>query len=307
MTELARASVLPAIERNRRRLWLLCYRMLGDRTDADDVCQESIARAIERAEQRSGDDPTGWLLRIATRCCLDHLRKRTVRRSATKLVDPLLDVPPTEPEQRSILRDDVRFAVMVALQRLNARQRAALILFEICDRPLAEVADVLGINPNAAKALLHRARAALAEARGGIDGDTPVDATLVQALVQALETGSIESIAQLMTEDVWGIVDGGGIVHVASRPTRGRQVLAQRFANVQRRLGVGVAVVAEVRSINGEQAIVVRVAADSSCVVAVIHLVTNAGAIAAVLVDRDPRRLSALGSPVFGAPIARIR
>jgi RNA polymerase sigma-70 factor (ECF subfamily) len=300
---MSETSLLPAIERNRRRLWLLCYRMLGERDDADDVCQESIARALERSPQQRGHDPTGWLLQITARCCLDHLRKRMVRRRVTQLVDPLLDlgVPTTEPspEQRSILRDDVRFAVMVALQRLNARQRAAVILVDICDRPLAEVAEALGINANAAKALLHRARATLARARGEIDVDTPVDLELVRGFARALEAGSIESLAMTMAEDVWGIVDGGGVVRVATRPTRGRRVVAKRFANVQRRLGVGVHVVAELRPMNGETAIVVRLAADPRLVVAVVHLVTRGGTVAMVLVDRDPRRLAALGDPLF--------
>jgi RNA polymerase sigma-70 factor (ECF subfamily) len=304
---MSETSLLPTIERNRRRLWLLCYRMLGERNDADDVCQESIARALERAPQQRGHDPTGWLLQITTRSCLDHLRKRTVRRRVTQLVDPLLDleVPTTEPspEQRSILRDDVRFAVMVALQRLNVRQRAAMILVDICDRPLAEVAEALGINANAAKALLHRARAALARARGEIDVDTPVDLELVHAFARALEAGSIESLAKTMAEDVWGIVDGGGIVRVATRPTRGRRVVARRFANVQRRLGVGV--MAELRPMNGETAIVVRLAADPRLVIAVVHLVTRDGAVAMVLVDRDPRRLTALGDPLFTGDATR--
>jgi RNA polymerase sigma-70 factor (ECF subfamily) len=297
--------LLPAIERNRRRLWLLCYRMLGTHADADDVCQESIACALECAGQRRGEDPTGWLLRIATRRCLDHMRKQTRRRRLTQLVDPLLDAPPlaAEPEQRSILRDDVRFAVIVALQRLNARQRAAFILADICERPLVEVAEALDTNANAIKALLHRARLTLSRARASIDGDIPVDIALVRAFAEALEQGSIEALATLVAEDVWGIVDGGGIVRVATRPTRGRRVLAQRFANVQRQLGANVPVVTELRSINAETAIVVRLAHDRTRVVAVIHFVTRRGEIAVALVDRDPRRLSALGQPVFAGPL----
>jgi len=44
--------------------------------------------------------------------------------------------------------------VIVALQRLPARQRAALILHDVLDRPIADVAEALGTNANAAKALL---------------------------------------------------------------------------------------------------------------------------------------------------------
>src|SRR5689334_9610173 len=102
--------VLAAVERSRKRLWAVCYRMTGSRAEADDLCQESIARAIERADQLAADDPTGWILRLATRVCLDHHRHRKVERRVTELVDPL-DVPDwvageasTDPEQTTILR-----------------------------------------------------------------------------------------------------------------------------------------------------------------------------------------------------------
>jgi len=294
-------DLLPAIERNRKRLWLLCYRMLGRRDEADDVCQEAIARALERTGQRRGDDPTGWLLRITTRCCLDHLRKRTVRRRLTELVDPLLDLdvaaPEPGPEQRSIVREDVRFAVIVALQQLTLRQRVALVLVDICERPPAEVGDVLGVDANAVKALLHRARVALERAQGNVRGDVPVDISVVQAFAQAIEHGSIETLARIMAEDVWGIVDGGGIVRAASRPTRGRSVVARRFANAQRQIGVALTV--ELRSLNGAPALVVKLAAMPTCIVAVIHLVTHDGSVAAILVDRDPRRLGWFGVPMI--------
>jgi hypothetical protein len=107
-----------------------------------------------------------------------------------------------------------------------------------------------------------------------------------------------------MAQDVWGVVDGGGVIKVASRATRGRRAATVRFANVQRRLG-GASVVAERRSINGERAIVVRLAVDPSLVIAVIHLVTKGRMIAGFLVDRDPRRLAALGTPLFRAASAR--
>lgn len=298
------APLLAAIERSRRRLWSLCYRMLGERSDADDVCQEAIARAIERADQLRDADPTGWLLRIATRACLDQLRRRAVRRRATALVDPLMDdeadAPAQRPDERVILREDLRFAVVVALQHLPPRQRAALVLADVCDRPLAEVAEIVGGNVNGTKALLHRARAALARARGGIVGDVPVDPALVRAFADALEQGSIDALARLMADDVWGVVDGGGVVKVASRPSRGRAAAAKRFANVQRRLGAAAAVVVEIRPLNGEPALVVRLAVDRSRIVAVMHLVTRSGAVAALLIDRDPRRLRAFGTPLLG-------
>src|SRR5689334_24846045 len=113
------AALLAAIERGRKRVWGLCYRMTGSRADADDLSQESFARAIERETQvRERDRLEGWLLRLATTVCLDHLRRQTIARRATDLVEPLPDAAPivADPERTLLLRDDVRFAVVVALQ-----------------------------------------------------------------------------------------------------------------------------------------------------------------------------------------------
>src|SRR6185436_5783353 len=142
--------VLAAIERNRRRMWAICYRMTGRRVDADDLAQEAAARAIERCDQATEQDATGWLLRLTTRLCIDHLRHKKIERRLTELVDfvdghdwPVGDLTARAPDGAAVLREDLRFAVVVALQRLSARQRAALILHDVCDRSLDETADAL--------------------------------------------------------------------------------------------------------------------------------------------------------------------
>jgi RNA polymerase sigma factor (sigma-70 family) len=290
--------LLAAIERNRRRLWAICYRMTGAVQDADDLCQEAIARAIERADQVVAGDPTGWLVRIATTACLDHLRRATVRERVTALVDPL-DLPELvpgvaadDPERAAILREDVRYAVVVALQALNPRQRTALVLHDVCDRPIAEVAAILELNPNAAKALLHRARVALAEARHRDDIDVPVDREVVEALARAVEAGSLDQISALLAADAWGVVDGGGVIPVAAGPSLGRDAVMRRFENAWRRLD-HVVLTAEIRRLNGEPAVIVRVAAAPQIVVALIHVETRAHHIAALRIDRDPNRTAA--------------
>jgi RNA polymerase sigma-70 factor, ECF subfamily len=287
------AQLLAAIERNRRRLWAICYRMTGGVQDADDLCQEAIARAIERSAQRTGDDPTAWLVRIATTTCLDHLRHATVR--ARVLVDSL-DMPElsagevvADPERAAILREDVRYAVVVALQALTAKQRAALVLHDVCDRSLVEVAAALELQPNAAKALLHRARVALAEARRREDVDVPVDRAVVEALARAVEGGSLDQITSLLAEDAWGVVDGGDIIPVAPGLSLGRDAVMRRFANAWRRLD-NVPLAAEIHPLNGEPTVIVRVASAQQIVVAVIHVESSAGQIAALCIDRDPRR-----------------
>src|SRR5262249_28560970 len=239
---LSRATtVLAAVERCRKRLWAHCYRMTGGRAEADDLSQEAIARAIERADDlHDGAAAEGWLFRIATTVCLDHLRRERRARALTELVDPVafddVPAPPADPEATALLRDDVRLAVVAALPQLAAKQRAALLLHDVCGLSLAEVASTIGTNGNAAKATLRRARAALDRARGRTDVDVPVNFEVVERLARALESRSVDALAALLADDVWGVVDGGGIVRVASRPTFGARTLLRRFANLSRRV-----------------------------------------------------------------------
>jgi len=285
--------LLAAVERNRRRIWALCYRMTGSRAEADDLAQEALARAIERAQQLSGADAEPWLFRVATTTCLDHLRHRAIERRATALVDPveLPEPPPSagdarDPEAAAILREDVRFAVVVALQRLSPRQRMVIVLRDVCARSTDEVALALGMAPGAVKALLHRARAALERARPSRAVDVPVDRTVVERLAAAIEAGSIDAIERLLADDAWGVADGGA----ATRPTHGRRAVARQWANAGRRIGRPVT--ARIALLNGEPALILTVA---GLPIATVHLETHAGAITTLRVVRDPRKLAALG------------
>src|SRR5438093_6285287 len=294
MSQTRTTTVLAAVERCRKRLWAHCYRMTGRRTDADDLSQEAIARAVERAEDLVDVAAVeGWLFRIATTVCLDHLRRERRARAATELVDPVafedLAAPPPDPEASALLRDDVRLAVVTALQHLAPKQRAVLLLHDVCGLPLAEVASTIGTTGNAAKATLHRARAALGRARGRTDVDVPVDPAVVERLARALESRSVEALAALLADDVWGVVDGGGVVQVAKRPTFGARALLRRFANLVRRVPVPVA--CRVVHLNAEPAVLATIPSAGHAVFASVHVETRGGPIVAMRVVRDPVKL----------------
>jgi RNA polymerase sigma-70 factor (ECF subfamily) len=301
MTE--RAAFQETLLLNRRRVWAICYRMTGLRAEADELAQEAMTRALERAEQARESDAVGWLLRLTTTLCIDHLRRKKVERRLTELVDPLVgpevSIGEPGPERSAILREDLRFAVVVALQRLTPAQRAVLILHDVCERSLDEVALTMGTNANAAKATLHRARVALAEARRHARVDVPVDEAVVEKFARAVAAGSIEDLSALLAPDVWGITDGGGLIVTSNKPSHGSRAVTQQWANAKRRLDV--AVTTDVVRLNGESAIVIRLAEAREVVVAVVHLETLGGLVRALRINRDPRRFVHL-SPTEPSP-----
>lgn len=297
-------TVLSAVERCRKRLWAHCYRMTGRRTEADDLSQEAIARAIEHADDLHDLGAVeGWLFRIATTVCLDHFRRARRTRELTELVDPVafddLAEAPAGPEAALLQREEVRLALVVALQSLPPKQRAVLLLHDVCDLPLAEAAAATGTNANAAKATLHRARAGLARTRGRADVDARADADVVERLARALEERSVDALAMLLADDVWGVVDGGGVVRVASRPTVGARALLRRFVGLSQRVAEPVA--CRVVRLNLEPAVLVTLPAAANAVFASVHVETRNGRIAAMRVVRDPAKLASLRG--LAAPI----
>lgn len=278
------------IEAHRRRIWGLCYRMTGDATAADDLAQDALERAIERAGQATDDRFEGWLYRVASTTCLDYLRRRKIETRAVTLVDPidLAEAPfATEAgaEARLLRREDVRFAILTSLQSLSPEQRAVLVLRDVLDRSTQETAAALGLTPANVRVLLHRARVKLQEVHRVDSPDAPVDANVVERFARTLESGNVEALTELLADDVWGLIDDGVR---RRRPTLGIRAVARQWANAFARYRG--ATLERIR-FNAEPALVARLGDRA---VAAIHLETSRARVVAIRVLLDPSRLSAL-------------
>jgi RNA polymerase sigma factor (sigma-70 family) len=287
------AHKLSTLEGHRRRIWGLCYRMTGDHTAADDLSQESMARALQRAEEGRDDTFEGWMYRVATTTCLDWLRHRKREGASFTLVDPLdlAEQPFTgqgDAESRLLRREDLRLAVLSSMRALPPKQRAVLILRDILDRSTEETAEALGLSAGNVKVLLHRARARLEEAHRVAPGDAPVDSAVVERLALALEANDIAALTGLLAEEVWGLVDDG---MGKRRPNVGIRAVSRQWANAMVKYGeVGARVVRT--TLNGESSLVVLVADQP---LASIHVETRAERVISLRVVLDPIRLARLG------------
>jgi RNA polymerase sigma-70 factor (ECF subfamily) len=199
---------------HRRALHLHCYRMLGSLDDADDALQEAQLLAWRGLHTFAGRAPLRhWLYRITTNTCLKMIRARGrgpvpagdlfyLQPYPDRLLDQLTagDADPAAAVER---RDNVALAFIVALQRLPATQRAALLLRDVLAYSPAETAQLLGISVAAANSLLQRARATLGTYRGERPG-RQLDATdqqVVQRFVDAWQRRDIPGLAAVLAED----------------------------------------------------------------------------------------------------------
>jgi RNA polymerase sigma factor (sigma-70 family) len=110
-----------------------------------------------------------WLLSIARRAAIDHRRVRVRARSLLD-EDPAGDSPHPDPgpDDLMVIREELA-AMVDATQQLSARDATALAMVGHLGFSPAEVADVLGISPGAAKVVVHRARTRLR----ALLGETP--------------------------------------------------------------------------------------------------------------------------------------
>ena len=209
-----------------------CYRMLGSMQDAEDAVQNALLRAwrgLDKFEGRSS--VRSWLYTIATNTTLDITRHRSRRElpadfgpAATVgapigevVNDPVWLEPypdqwlvggPTSPESRYEQRESVEIAFMILLQELPPLQRAVLILRDVLGFSAVEVAAQLETSLASVTSALQRARAA---ARARLPersqqealrllGDRAV-ADLARRYAIALETGDVDTLLGLLTED----------------------------------------------------------------------------------------------------------
>jgi RNA polymerase sigma-70 factor (ECF subfamily) len=222
------ATVAEELERHRPGLTAHCYRMLGSAFDAEDALQETFIRAwrgFDRFEGRAG--LRSWLYRIATNVCLDLLAGRARRALPMSLVPPSsgdsdLGAPITEsawvspiPDRRVIApdadpaesvtaRDHIRLAFIAALQHLQPKPRAVLLLRDVLGWHADEVAGALDTTVTAVHSMLRRARRTMAE-RDTVRDNGPAlgesEWKLVARYVDAFQRFDIDALVVLLRDD----------------------------------------------------------------------------------------------------------
>lgn len=161
-------------ERWSGRLLRYLERMVGEAAVAEELVQEAFLRVYRARERYSADARfSTWLYRIGTNLALNELRRprrRIPHRSAEEEGAPEVAAE-AQPTDDVVHARRVGASLETELAALPERQRAALVLSAVDGLSYSEVAQALGVTEKAVKALVHRARSALAEKMRGQRGD----------------------------------------------------------------------------------------------------------------------------------------
>jgi RNA polymerase sigma-70 factor (ECF subfamily) len=232
-------------EPHRRRLLGLAYRMLGSMSDAEDAVQEAYLR-WHGVDRDSVSDARAFLMTTTARICLDVLTSARARREeyvGPWLPEPVLDTAALAPDSRVELAEDLSIALLLTLDRLSALERAAFLLHDVFDFSFAEVAAALDRSEAACRQLASRARTRVRAARprgataspgrsGEID---PKHAQLMAAFAAAAQSGDLEGLMEMLSDDVRVVTDGGGKVRSALEVIEGAERAARFLAGVTRK------------------------------------------------------------------------
>ena len=216
----------------RRELQIHIYRIVGSVHDAEDLLQETLLaawRGLEGFEGRAS--VRAWLYQIATNRALDALRATRRRpedlQRMTEMPEPtrygaaiwlepfpdvLLEGIPDQapgPEVRYETKEAIELGFIVGLQHLSPPQRAVLVLRDVLGYRAEEVAEMLETTAQSVNSLLRRARAAF-ESRLPAAGreraplpDSKRERDTVGRFADAIQTGDIEGLVALLTDDAW--------------------------------------------------------------------------------------------------------
>lgn len=172
------------VEDQKKIVFNLALRMLGNEEDAYDISQDAFLKAYTNLSGFRGDCKfSSWLYKLTTNLCLDFIRKRN-RHKVIPLVyeddngdSEYLEIPDeTYSPEAQTEQKQMRESVRNGLNRLPPQQREILVLREIGGMRYDEIGSQLGIEEGTVKSRIFRARKKLCEilsSDGNISSELP--------------------------------------------------------------------------------------------------------------------------------------
>ncbi len=284
---------METFETYRTYLFAIAYRMLGSAMDAEDMVQETYLR-YQTAKPETIHSLKAYLTTILTRLCMDQLQ--LARRKRELYVGPWLPEPIStaetaetgDPEKRVEMEESISLAFLVLLEQLQPFERAVFLLREVFAYEFAEIATMLDKSEAACRRSYSRAKLHLRSHRPRFPASPHIHQQLLSGYFQAVQTGEMTPLMNLLSEDVILWADGGGKVKQAAlRPIHGRDAVA-RFSLGTKRFWPENSRV-ELEEVNGQAALIIRTGEKAF---AVLSIEVEQGQIQAIRIIANPEKLA---------------
>jgi RNA polymerase sigma factor (sigma-70 family) len=154
------------ITRYRRQVYSVALRMVRRAEDAEDVTQETFVRMFRALDRYDPNRPfAAWLLTIASRLCIDHIRRKRInpislfQQSSDSDDEYMIEVedPGLKPDETAIHAQEETMATQL-IDSLPEHYRIVVMLRHQQDLSYEEIAEALELPLGTVKARIHRAR-----------------------------------------------------------------------------------------------------------------------------------------------------
>lgn len=271
----------------------LAYRMLGQKCEAEDAVQDAYLRWM-KADIDTINSPKAWLIRTTSRICIDKLRALKRQREAYEgpwLPEPWMENDPlSEAEAEESLSDSLRIAFLLMLEQMSAQERAAFLLREAFDLSYNEIGTVLKKSEVACRQLVSRAKR-----RIDTDNTTPdhqkEEYGLMDAFVSACQSGDIDRLKGVLSQDAQLHSDGGGKRLAALNVIRSDDHVAKFILGVLKQAQEKPGLKVEMATINQAPGMLIS---DDEGLQTVLVLEGKNGRIDNIYMQRNPDKLARL-------------
>jgi RNA polymerase sigma-70 factor (TIGR02957 family) len=274
----------------RPRLFGIAYRMLGSAVEAEDIVQDVWLRwqTTDRTEVR---DATAFLVTMTTRLSINVVQSARSRHET--YIGQWLPEPvdtSADPGLGAERGEALQLAVLLLLEKLTPKERAAYVLREAFDYPYKQIADILQLSEANTRQLVTRARQHIADGRR-----TPVSffeqQRLLTAFIAAAQKGDLAALENLFASDIVSYADGGGIVRAARIPVVGRARVAKFISTLASHFWTGVTL--SWGEANGQPAVLIL---RDDAVVALATISASAQGIDQIMWMMRPSKLAGVSS-----------
>jgi RNA polymerase sigma-70 factor (ECF subfamily) len=157
------------VERYQGQVYSLALRMVRRAEDAEDLTQETFVRMFRALARYDLERPfAAWLFTIASRLCIDHIRRRKVspisltqrERDSDEEYEIEVEDPGLKPDEAASHAEEGRRTAAL-IESLPPHYRIVVLLRHVQDLSYEEIAEALHLPLGTVKARIHRARALL--------------------------------------------------------------------------------------------------------------------------------------------------
>ncbi len=243
----------------------LAYRMLGSKTEAEDILQESYER-WHKQNLNNIENQQAFLTTIVSRLCIDQLRKHQQRQHYTGswLPEPLYndELSHTGPFEIQSTYQSLSLAFLLLLEQLNPAERAVFLLKETFDYSYQEISKIINKTPDNCRQLCRRAKQRIKPHDHNVS-KTNTDITnnmqqqkLLASFLSCFGQQDLNQFQQLLADDICLVADGGGKVRSVLRPLHGKERIIRYFNAIKKR-GITQLQNVQFQLVNGQSSVLI--------------------------------------------------